>query len=170
MFVLTVKVAYEFLPETVEKIIFDKREISGEESEQIAVKNMKNYLQNIKEQISSLTNMNVTSGEIDESANPFEVFIRIPHAKTVFTWGLNLQKPTSNTLKGSFNLYNSATKEKKNTKMIPDDGIFINHNGDLCYVEMRFMADQEEGYDHVIFSLKDKWKGTYLISMEKVVK
>lgn len=131
---------------------------------------MKNYLHNIKEQISSLTNMNVTSGEIDDSQNPFEVFVRIPHPKTVFTWGLNLQKPSSNTLKGHFYLYNSATKDKKNTKMIPDDGVFINHNSDSCYVEMRFLADQEEGYDHVVFSLKDKWRGTYLISMEKVSK
>lgn len=32
LYVLTVKVAYEFLPETIETIIFDKREISGEES------------------------------------------------------------------------------------------------------------------------------------------
>lgn len=64
---MTVKVSYEFLPETVETIMFDKREISAEESELIAVKNMKNYLQNIKEQISSLTNLNATSGEIDDS-------------------------------------------------------------------------------------------------------
>lgn len=62
LYVLTIKVSYEFLPETIETIIFDKREISGEESEQIAIRNMKNYLQNIKEQISSLTNMNATSG------------------------------------------------------------------------------------------------------------
>jgi hypothetical protein len=48
LYILTIKVAYEFLPETIEKIIFDKREISSDESEQIAVKNMKNYLQNIK--------------------------------------------------------------------------------------------------------------------------
>ena len=68
---LTIKVSYEFLPETVEKIIFDKREISAEESDQIAVKNMKNYLENIKEQISSLTNMNAISGEIDDSNSPF---------------------------------------------------------------------------------------------------
>ena len=62
LYVLTVKVCYEFLPETIETIFFDKKEISEEESKQIAVKNMKNYLQNIKEQISSLTNMNATSG------------------------------------------------------------------------------------------------------------
>lgn len=87
---MTVKVSYEFLPETVETIIFDKREISAEESELIAVKNMKNYLQNIKEQISSLTNLNATSGGIDDSISPFEVFVKMPHEKTVFTWGLNL--------------------------------------------------------------------------------
>jgi hypothetical protein len=35
---------------------------------------------------------------------------------------------------------------------------------------MRFFAEQEEGFDHVIFALKDKWRGTYIISMEKVIK
>jgi hypothetical protein len=165
LYVLTVKVAYEFLPETIETIMFDKREISGEESEQIAVKNMKNYLHNIKDQISSLTNMNVTTGDIDDSSNPFEVFVKVPHPKTVFTWGMNLQKPANSTMKCQFYLYNSVTKDRKSTKSVPEDGIFINHSSDSCYVEMRFIADQEEGYDHVIFSLKDKWRGTYLISM-----
>lgn len=79
LFVLTIKVSYEFLPETVETIMFDKREISVEESEEIAVKNMKNYLHNIKEQVASLTNMSATSGDIDSSMSTFEVFVKMPH-------------------------------------------------------------------------------------------
>jgi hypothetical protein len=101
---------------------------------------MKNYLQNIKEQISSLTNMNATSGTIDDSLNQFEVFVKIPHPKTVFSWGMNLQKPGNNVLKCQMFLYNSTTKERKNTKSIPEDGVFLNHNSDSCYVEMRFFA------------------------------
>jgi len=103
---------------------------------------MKNYLQNIKEQISTLTNMNATTGELDDSMSPFEVFVKIPHQKTVFTWGLNLHKPQNNVLKGQMYLYNSTTKERKNTKSIPEEGMFINHASDSCYVEMRFFADQ----------------------------
>ncbi len=79
LYVLTIKVAYEFLPETIETIMFDKREISADESEEIAVKNMKNYLHNIKEQVSSLTNMTATTGDIDDSMSPFEVFVKMPH-------------------------------------------------------------------------------------------
>ena len=86
----------------------------------------------------------------------------------MYTWGLNLQKPNSTTLKGQMFYYNSATKEKKNSKAIPEDGVFLNHSNDSCYIELRFFSDQEEGFDHVIFSLKDKWRGTYLVSIEKV--
>jgi hypothetical protein len=35
-----------------------------EESEQLAVRNMRNYLHNIKEQISSLTNIQTLTGEL----------------------------------------------------------------------------------------------------------
>lgn len=80
---------------------------------------MKNYLQNIKEQISSLTNLNATSGQIDDSISPFEVFVKMPHERTVYTWGLNLSKPSGQVLKGQFYLYNSTTKERKDTKSIP---------------------------------------------------
>lgn len=102
--------------------------------------------------------------------SPFEVFVKIPHTKTVFTWGLNLQKPSSNLLKTQMYYYNSTTKERNNSKTIPEEGVFLNHSGDSCYIELRFFADQEEGYDYVVFSLKDKWRGSYLISMEKVCK
>lgn len=71
---------------------------------------MKNYLQNIKEQIGSLTNMSAITGEIDDSMSPFEVFVKIPHPKTVFTWGLNLSKPSSTNMKCQMILYNSTTK------------------------------------------------------------
>lgn len=46
-----ITVSYEFLPEIVEEIIFGKREIKPEESEDIAVNNLKNYLRNLKEQV-----------------------------------------------------------------------------------------------------------------------
>jgi hypothetical protein len=134
-------VAYEFLPETIETIMFDKREISADESELIAVKNIRNYLQNIKSQISSLTNLNATSGQIDDGISPFEVFVKMPHEKTVYTWGLNLSKPSTTLLKGQFYLYNSTTKDRKDTKSIPEEGVFLNHSSDSCYVEMRFFAE-----------------------------
>lgn len=64
VFEMQIKVAYEFLPEIVEKLVFEKREISAEESEQVAVRNMRNYLQNIKEQIALLTNVQTLSGTL----------------------------------------------------------------------------------------------------------
>jgi hypothetical protein len=54
--------------------------------------------------------MNAVNGQIDDGISPFEVFVKIPHPKTVFTWGLNLTKPGSTTLKAQFILYNSTTK------------------------------------------------------------
>jgi|JI61114BRNA_FD_contig_41_1693849_length_568_multi_2_in_0_out_0_2 hypothetical protein len=77
--------------------------------------------------------MHATSGELSDSVNPFEVFVKIPHSKTVFTWGLNLRKPNGTQLKCQMYYYNSITKERKNSKVIPDDGIFLNHNNDSCY-------------------------------------
>lgn len=51
LFVLTITVNYEFLPEIREDIIFDKREIKPEEIEETNIRNMKNYLRNMREQV-----------------------------------------------------------------------------------------------------------------------
>ena len=87
--------------------------------------------------------MNAISGDLDDSISPFEIFVKIPHQKTVFTWGLNFSKPSGNTLKCQMEHYNSLTKERKSSKAVPDDGVFINHNNDACYTEIRFFAEQD---------------------------
>ena len=79
--------------------------------------------------------------------------------------GLNFSKPNGTVFKLQMHYLNCVTKEKKNSKILPDEGIFINHNNDATYSEIRVFADQEEGFDHVIFELKDSWKGSYVISM-----
>lgn len=64
IYVLTITVNYEFLPEIREEIFFDKREIKAEEAEETHIKNMKNYLRNMREQVSLLTNVQVLSGKL----------------------------------------------------------------------------------------------------------
>lgn len=57
LYVLTVTVSYQFLPEIKEEIIFSKREIKAEETEEAAVRSMKNYLKNLKEQVDIQSNI-----------------------------------------------------------------------------------------------------------------
>lgn len=98
---------------------------------------MRNYLCNIKEQIASLTNVQTLTGQIDNNGDNFEVYSKIPHKQAVYTWALNLQRPNTSNLKTQMYYYNSLTKQKKNSKAIPDEGLYINNGNDSSFVEMR---------------------------------
>ena len=63
IYVLTITVSYEFLPEIKEQIYFDKREIKPEEAEETHVKNMKNYLRNMREQVKKFLSLDFTSNQ-----------------------------------------------------------------------------------------------------------
>ena len=80
---------------------------------------------------------------------------------------MTLYKPTNN-LKAQVYLFNSATKNKQSTKIIPSEGIYVHHSGEQATVEMRFLLEQSEKYDNAILTLEGKNKGKYIISIEKV--
>lgn len=108
-YILTVTVRYEFLPEIKEEIIFEKREIPAEEEEQAVVRGMRSYVRGIRDQLNSLGSVQITRGELDETTET-EVFIKLNHKRSVFTWGLNFTKMTSNMVKPQMYYYNSITK------------------------------------------------------------
>lgn len=94
--------------------------------------------------------------------------VSIPHKHCVITWGLNITKPGTNVIKPQLWYYNTVTKQRKNSKTIPDEGLNLMHNGDSVYTEVRFLVDQED-FDCVILQLSDsKLEGDYLVSIEKV--
>lgn len=168
LFVLTVNVSYEFLPEIEEKIIFSKRDIKPEESEEAGVRNMKNYLRNLKEQVSNMTNLQVLTGEIDSVDNNHEVYVPIQHESTLITWTVTILKPSTTILKAQVYLFNSATKNKQSTKIIPAEGLYLHHSGEQVTVELRFLIEQSDKYDNVVLGIEGKNNGKYIVSLEKV--
>ncbi len=93
---------------------------------------MKNYLRNMREQVSLLTNVQVMEGKIESVGNIHEVFTKIPHEKTLLTWTLNIDKPSTTMLKSQLYLYNSVTKNRQSSKIIPEEGIYLHHDGQQC--------------------------------------
>ena len=116
----------------------------------------------------AMTNVQVLTGEIESVDNTHEVFVPLPHESTLITWTITLLKPSTNNLKAQAYLYNSATKNKQNTKVLPNEGIYLHHSGDQVTTEVRFVFEQSEKYDNVVLVLEGKHKGKYLISLEKV--
>ena len=121
----------------------------------------------MKEQVKAMTNIQVLSGEIESIDNTFETYVPIPHENTLISWTMTLFKPTNN-LKAQVYLFNSATKNKQSTKIIPPEGIYVHHSGEQSIVEMRFMLEQSDKYDNAILTLEGKNKGKYIVSIEKV--
>ena len=115
-----------------------------------------------------MTNVQVLSGQIEPIDNTHEVYVPIPHESTLLTWTITFFKPTGNSLKGQVYLYNSATKNKQSTKIIPSDGLYLHHGGDQVTTEMRFVIDQSDKYDNAVLVLEGKNKGKYIVSIEKV--
>ena len=101
--------------------------------------------------------------------NVHEVFTKIPHEKTLITWTINLQKPSTTMLKAQLYLYNSVTKNKQSTKIVPDEGIYLHHDGQQCNTEMRFVVEQSDKYDNALLALEGKHEGDYIVALEKVI-
>ena len=116
-----------------------------------------------------MTNIQVLSGKVESVGNMFEVFSKIPHEKTLVTWTVNLIKPSTTMLKAQLYLYNSVTKNRQSTNIVPNEGVYLHHDGQQCITEMRFVVEQSDKYDNVLFVLEGNHQGTYVIALEKVI-
>ena len=162
---LTIKVSYEYLPEIAESLVFEKREIPADESEQAVIRGMRGHIRGIRDQINSIGTVQVLQGPLDETTDT-EIFVKLCYQRTAFTWALNMRNMSTTIVKPQFYYYNSTTKQRKPSGAIPDDGLYVHQNG-KGYVEVKFIAELED-FDMVVFSLSGKSSGEYIISSEKV--
>lgn len=61
--------------------------------------------------------------------------------------------------------YNTSTKERRSSAIIPEEGVFIYNNG-KGYTEIKFLAEYED-FDMVVFKV-GKSQGSYILTGEKV--
>jgi cytochrome oxidase Cu insertion factor (SCO1/SenC/PrrC family) len=92
------------------------------------VRGMRTYIRGIRDQLNSLSCVQVVEGSLDETADT-EVFVKLHHKKTVFTWTLNLKNMPQNLLKMQFYYYSSITKQRKSTAAVPEEGVYVHHSG-----------------------------------------
>ena len=85
------------------------------------------------------------------------------------SWTININKPSNTLLKAQFYLYNSVTKNKQSTKVVPDEGIYMHHDGQQCMLELRFLAEQSDKYDNILLAIEGNHQGNYIIALEKVI-
>ena len=126
---------------------------------------MRTYVKGIRDQINALGSVQVMQGQLDETAET-EVFLKLVHKRTVFTWVLNLRDMSSTIIKPQMFYFSSITKQRKTSGAIPEGGIYVHNNG-RGYVEIKFLAEYED-FDMVTFHLDGKNKGDYTISSERV--
>jgi hypothetical protein len=100
-----------------------------------------------------MSNAQVITGEIEPAGNVFETFVKLIHDKTLLTWTITLLKPSGTVLKPQLYFYNSITKNRQNTKIIPSDGIYMHHNGEQYTTELRFVVDKSDKYDNALLVL-----------------
>jgi hypothetical protein len=93
---------------------------------------MRSYVKGIRDQLNSLGSAQITRGELDETAET-EVFIKLNHKRSVFTWGLNFTKLVHNMVRPQMYYYNSITKQRKTSGAIPEEGIYV-HNSGQAYI------------------------------------
>ena len=68
---------------------------------------------------------------------------------------------SSTVVKPQMFYYSSITKQRKTSGAIPEEGVYVHHNG-KGYLEMKFVAELED-FDLVIFQLQGKSFGEYTI-------
>ncbi len=66
-----------------------------------------------------MSNVQVLTGDIEPSGGAFETYIKLTHEKTLITWTITLFKPSGTTFKPQLYLYNSITKNRQNSKIVP---------------------------------------------------
>lgn len=93
--------------------------------------------------------------------------MQLNNKHTVFTLSLNLTSLNNDLLRVQMYYYNSATKEKRSSGAIPEDGVYI-YNSGRGYTEIKFLAEYED-FDMVAFKvLGNKCQGSYVLAAEKV--
>ena len=90
----------------------------AEESEQAVIKNMRTYIRGIRNQINDLGSVQVMQGKLDETADT-QVFLKLVHKKTVFTWVLNMNNMNTTTIKPQLFYFSSITKQRKTSGAVP---------------------------------------------------
>jgi len=100
---------------------------------------MRSYVSGIRDQINALGSVQVMHGQLDETADT-EIFLRLFHKKTIFTWALHLRDMKDNNIKPQFFYFSSITKQRKTSGAVPEDGIYVHNNG-RGYVEIKFVAE-----------------------------
>lgn len=83
--------------------------VEKDESERATVLNLRNYIRGMREELSSLGNMEVISGTL-EGEGDAEIFCGLASKLTVFTLNISLTAVPSEMLKVQMFYYNSATK------------------------------------------------------------
>ena len=66
-----------------------------------------------------MSNVQVIQGEIEPVGGSFETYVKLNHDKTLINWSITLEKPSGTNFKPQLYLYNSVTKNKQNSKVIP---------------------------------------------------
>jgi hypothetical protein len=94
---------------------------------------MRNHLRILREQLNALGNIQILSGKLEENGDT-EIFQRLGHKRTVFTWGLNIRKSSNTILKPQMFYYSSITKQKKSSGAVSDDGIYLHTSGEASYI------------------------------------
>ena len=90
----------------------------AEESEQAVIKNMRTYIRGIRNQINDLGSVQVMQGKLDETADT-QVFLKLVHKKTVFTWVLNMNNMNTTIIKPQLFYFSSITKQRKTSGAVP---------------------------------------------------
>lgn len=76
-----------------------------------------------------MSNVQVLSGDIEPVGGTFETYVKLTHEKTLLTWSITLDKPSGTNFKPQLYLYNSVTKNKQNSKIVPSEGLYMHHSG-----------------------------------------
>jgi hypothetical protein len=64
----------------------------------------------------------------------------LAHKKTVFTLAIALNNLTTTMLRTQMSYYSTSTKQRKNAGALPEEGIFLHHNGST-QIEIKFLAE-----------------------------
>ena len=115
-----------------------------------------------------MSNVQVLTGQIEPAGNTFETFVKLTHEKTLLTWSITFNKPSGTVFKPQLYFYNTVTKNRQNSKILPAEGVYMHHNGEQFTTQLRFVINQSDKYDTALLVIDGNHKGRYVVSLEKV--
>jgi hypothetical protein len=148
-----------------EVFLLESKAVEKDESERATVNNLRNYIRGMREELSSMGNIEVVSGPL-EAEGDTEIFLQLSSKRTVFTLSLNLTAVPNDMLKVQMFYYNSTSKERRSSGVVPEEGVYVYSNG-RAFTEIKFLAEFED-FEMVVFRVNAKSQGTYIITGEKV--